>query len=57
MAKVRITMTSSTKQAYNSAMLGAMTLKHSRYVSSDKKMTLRVKLMVKVTMTIITASH
>ena len=40
MAKVKVTVTSSTKEAYNMAMLGARTLKHSRDVSSDQKMTL-----------------
>ena len=40
----------STKQAYNLAMLGARTLKHSRDVSSDQKMKLRAKVMVKVTL-------
>ena len=44
-------MTSGTKQAYNSAVLGAKTLKHSRDVSYDQKMTLRAKVVVKVTMT------
>ena len=53
MAKVKVTVTSSTKQAYNSAMLGARTLKHGRDVSSVKK---RAKVMVKVTMTFRTAS-
>ena len=48
MAKVKITVTSSTKQAYNLAMLGTKTLKRSRDVSSDGKMSLRAK--VKVTM-------
>ena len=58
MAKVKVTVTSSTKQAYNLAMLGARTLKHtcSRDVSSDQKMTLKAKVMVKVTMTFRTAS-
>ena len=46
MAKVKVTVTSSTKQAYNSAMLGARTLKHCRDVSSDQKMTLRAKVLV-----------
>ena len=55
MAKVKITVTSSTKQAYDSAMLGALTHKHSRDVSSDQKMTLQAKVMVKVTMTFRTA--
>ena len=50
MAKVKVTVTSSTKQA-NLAMLGARTLKRCRDVSSDQKMTLRAKVMVKVTMT------
>ena len=49
MAKVKVTVTSNTKQADNSAMLGARTLKHSKDVSPDQKMTLRAK--VKVTMT------
>ena len=56
MAKVKVTVTSSTKQVYNSAMLGARTLKHSRDVSYDQKMFLRAKVMVKVTMTFRTAS-
>ena len=56
MAKVKVTVTSSTKQAYNSAMLGARTLKHSRDISSDQKMTLRAKVIVKVIMTFTTAS-
>ena len=56
MAKVKVTVTSSRKQAYNLVMLGARTLKHSRDVSSDQKMTLRAKVMVKVTMTIRTTS-
>ena len=57
MAKVKVTVTSSTKQTYkNSAMLGARTLKRRRDVSSDQKMTLRAKVMGKVTMTFRTAS-
>ena len=56
MAKVKVTVTSSTKQAYNSAMLGARTLKCCRDVSSDQEMTLRAKAMVKNTMTFRTAS-
>ena len=56
MAKVKVTVTSSTKQAYNSAILGAGTLNHRRDVSSDQKMTLRAKVMVKVTMTFRAAS-
>ena len=56
MAKVKVTVTSSTKQAYNSAMLGARTLKRSREVFSEQKMTLRAKVMVKCTMTLRTAS-
>ena len=56
MVKVKVTVTSSTKQAYNLAMLRAGTLKRSRGVSSDQKMTLRAKVMVKVTMTFRTAS-
>ena len=56
MAKVKVTVTSSTKQAYNLTMLGARTLKSGRDVSSDQKMTLRAKVMVKVTMTFRTAS-
>ena len=56
MAKVKVTVTSSTKQAYNSAMLGARTLKHRRDVSSDQRMTVRAKVMVKVTMTFRPAS-
>ena len=50
MAKVKVTMTSSKKQAYNLAMIGASTLKDSRDVSYDQKMTLRAKVVVKVTM-------
>ena len=51
MTEVKVTVTSSTKQPYTSAILGARTLKHSRDVSSDQKMTLRAKVMVKVPMT------
>ena len=51
MAKVMVTVISSRKQAYNLAMLGTRILKHSRDVSSDQKMTLRAKVMVKVIMT------
>ena len=47
MAKVKVTVSSSIKQADNSAIFGAGTLKHSRDVSSDQKMTLRAKAMVK----------
>ena len=54
MAKVKVTVTSSTKQSFNSAMLWTRTLKRRRNVSSDQKMTLRAK--VKVTMTFRTAS-
>ena len=56
MIKVKVTVTSSTKQAYNSAVLGAGTLKLCRDVSSDQKMTLRAKVLVKVTMTFRTAT-
>ena len=56
MAKVNVTVTSSTKQAYNSAILGARTLKRRRDVSSDQKMTLMAKGTVKVTVTFRTAS-
>ena len=56
MAKVKVKVTSSKKQAYNSTMLGARTLKRRRDVSSDQKMTLRAKVVVKVTMTFRTAS-
>ena len=56
MANVNFTVTSSTKQAYNWAMLGARTLKRRRDVCSDQKMTLRAKVIVKVTMTFRTAS-
>ena len=56
MAKVKVTVTSSTKQADNLTVLGARALKHRRDVSSDQKMTLRAKVMVKVTMTFRTAS-
>ena len=55
MAKVKVTVTSSTKQAYNLSVLGARTLKCSRDVSSNQKMTLKAKVMVKVTMTFRTA--
>ena len=55
-AKVKVTVTSSTKQTYNSAMLGARTLKQSMDVSDDQKMTLRAEVMVKVAMTFRTAS-
>ena len=50
MAKVKVTVTSSTKQAYNSAVLVARTLKRRRDVSSDQKMTLKAKVIVKVIM-------
>ena len=43
MAKVKVTVTSSIKEAYNSAVLGARTLKCHRDVSSDQKMALRAK--------------
>ena len=56
MAKVKATVTSSAEQADNLAILGARTFKHSRDVSSDQKMTLRAKVMVKVIMTFRTAS-
>ena len=56
MAKVKVTVTSSTKQACNLAMLGARTLKDSREITYDQKMTLRAKVMVKVTMTFRTTS-
>ena len=56
MAKVKVTVTSSTKQAYDLAVLRFRTLKCHRDVSSDQKMTLRAKVMVKVTMTFRTAS-
>ena len=65
MAKVKVTVTSSTKQAYNWAMLGARTLKYLRDVSSDRKraevmvkvnIILRAKVMVKVNMTFRTVS-
>ena len=55
MAKVKVTVTSSTKQVYNLAVLGARTLKCSKDVSYDQKMTLKAKVMVKVTMTFRTA--
>ena len=55
-AKVKVTVTSSTKRVYNSAMLGARALRGRRDVSYDQKMTLRAKVMVKVTMTFRTAS-
>ena len=41
MAKVKVTVTYNTKQAYNSERLGPRTLKNRRDVSSDQKMTLR----------------
>ena len=56
MAKAKVTVTSSTKQAYNWAMLGARTFKLRRDVSFDQKMTLRTKVMVKVIMTFRTVS-
>ena len=56
MTKVKVTVASSTKQTYNSAMHGARTLKRRSDVSSDQEMTLRVKVMVKVTMNFRTAS-
>ena len=67
MAKVKVTVTSSTKRANNSAMLGARTLKRHRdvfllffffffFFFSDQKMTLRAKVMVKATMTFRSAS-
>ena len=56
MAKVKVTVPSSTKQAYNLAMLGARTLKHSRDISYEQTMTLRAKVVVKVTMTFRTTS-
>ena len=52
MANVKVTVTSSTRQVYNTAMLGARTLKLRRDVSSDQ----RAKVMVKVAMTLRTAS-
>ena len=55
MAKVKVTVTSRAKQAYTSAMLGARTFKSSRDVSSDQMMTLKTKVMVKLTMTFRTA--
>ena len=45
MAKVKVTVTSGTKQAYNLLVLGDRTLKR------EQKMTLGAKVMVKVTMT------
>ena len=56
MAKVKVTVTSSIKQAYNLVMLGARTFKHSRDVSSDQKMTLRAKVIVQVLKTFRTTS-
>ena len=56
MAKVKVIVTSSTKQAYNLVMLGARIFKHSRDVSYDQKLTLKAKVMVKVTMTFRTTS-
>ena len=56
MAKVKVTVTASTKQACNSAILWARILKHTRDVSYDQKMTLRAKVMVKVTITFRTTS-
>ena len=52
----KVTVTSCTKQAYNSVMLGARTPKQIRDVSSDQKMTLRARVMVKVTMIFRTTS-
>ena len=54
MAKVKVT--TNTKQAYNSAVLGARTLKLHRDVYSDQKLTQMAKVMVKVTMTFRTTS-
>ena len=56
MAEVKVRVTSSIKQAYNLAMLGARAFKRRRDISSNQKMTLRAKVMVKVTMTFRTAS-
>ena len=56
MAKVTVTVTSSTKQTYNLAVLWARTLICSRDVSYDQRMTMRAKVMLKVTMTFRTAS-
>ena len=55
MAKFKVTVTSSTKQTFNSTMLGDRTLKRVD-VSFDQKMTLRAKVMVNFTMTFRTAS-
>ena len=56
-AKVKDTFTSSTKQVYNSAMLGVGPSNiDSRDVSYDQKMTLRAEVMVKVIMTFKIAS-
>ena len=55
MAKVKVIVASNTKQAYNSTMLGARILKCSRDISSEQKMTLRAKVIIKVTMTFCTA--
>ena len=56
MAKVKVTVIPSTKQDYNSAVLEARILKRSRDVSYDQKMTLRAKVMNKVTMAFRAAS-
>ena len=56
MANVKVTIPSSTKQAFNLATIGVRTLKHSRDVSYDQKITLRAKVVIKVTMSFRTAS-
>ena len=56
MAKVKVTVNSSIKQGFNLAVLWARTIKGSREVSYGQKMTLRAKVMIKVTMTFRTAS-
>ena len=56
MTMFKVTVTYSTNHAYKSAMLGARTLKRRRDVSSEQKMTLRAKVMVKVTIIFRSAS-
>ena len=52
----KVTVTSSAKQVYNSALVWTRNLKHSKDVSYDQKMTQRAKVMDKVTKTFRTAS-
>ena len=56
MARVKVTVTSNTKQAYNLTVLGVRIFQHSRDVSSDQKMTLRAKANIMVTMIFRTVS-